>query len=162
MKKIVFVLAALFCLSFSAEAQDFKSAVGLRLGYPLSASYKTFLNESAAVEAYVGFRSFSFVGSFLSVSGAYQIHKDIGEVKNLQWYYGGGASVFLWSFKNSFIGNESSTSLGLQGYIGLSYTLEDTPINFSIDWIPTFFLGGYSSGFGSGYGSLAVRYVLGR
>jgi len=140
-------------------AQDFDSAVGLRLGYPTSVTYKKFISETNALEAYAGYRS--FVGaSFVTVSGAYQIHKDIESVDRLQWYYGGGASVYLWSVDFG----SGSTSIGLQGYLGLSYTLNNTPVNFSVDWIPTFFINGlegYGRGFGGGYGTLAVRYVLG-
>lgn len=160
MKKIVLLVISCFLLSLSGFSQDFSSAVGLRLGYPLSASYKTFLNETNAVEGYVGFRNFSGA-SFVGISGAYQIHKDIESVDNLQWYYGGGASVFLWSVVDA----DGAISIGLQGYVGLSYTLADTPVNFSVDWIPTVFingLDGYGTGFGGGYGTLAVRYVLSR
>lgn len=160
MNKLVLLVISFFILNSNAFSQDFDSAAGLRLGYPLSASYKTFLNESNAIEGYVGFRNFSGA-SFLALSGAYQIHKDIDSVENLQWYYGGGASVFFWSVDAS----DGATSIGLQGYVGLSYTLADTPVNFSVDWIPTLFingLDGYGSGFGGGYGTLAVRYVLGR
>lgn len=161
MRNALFTLLIITAFSLTAKAQDFKSAIGLRLGSPVSVSYKTFLNETAAAEAFVGFRNFGGVGSWINVGAAYQIHKDIGEVENLQWYYGGGASVFLWSFDSAFI-DDSSVSFGLQGYLGLSYTLENTPLNFSVDWVPTFFLGGYGSGFGGGYGALSVRYVLNR
>jgi opacity protein-like surface antigen len=162
MKKILIILIAAFAFGTSAQAQDFKSAVGLRLGYPLSISYKTFMDEKSAIEGYVGFRAFSGVGSYFTISGAYQIHNDFPDVNNLQWYYGAGASVNFWSFKSTFLEDFSSTSFGVQGYLGLSYTLEDTPLNLSVDWIPTIFLGGYSSGFGGGYGSLAARYILNR
>lgn len=159
MKFLLFIITFFFLVP-NVSAQDFDSAVGLRFGRPNSVTYKKFINESAALEGFVGYRSF-FGANFVTISGAYQIHKDIAEVDNLQYYYGGGASVYFWSVDFG----DSSTSLGIQGYLGLSYTLENTPINFSIDWIPTFFingLDGFGTGFGGGYGSLAVRYVLGR
>ena len=53
MKKITFCLA-LFCAMFlslnSLKAQDYKSAIGAKLGYGLMGSYKTFLNEKAALD----------------------------------------------------------------------------------------------------------------
>ncbi len=143
------------------KAQDFKSAAGLRLGYPWAASYKTFISETNALEVYVGYRGFSVYNS-LSVNGAYQIHKDIESVEGLQWYFGGGAGVQFYSY--DFI-DESSTLFTASGYLGLQYTFPDTPISVTADWVPTFVfgdgLGGFGvGGFGAGIGGLGVRYVL--
>lgn len=146
----------------TASAQDFGSAVGLRFGYPLSVSYKNFLTETNAVEVYAGLRGY---GSFrwISINGAYQIHKDITDVYGLQWYYGGGAGVQFWSY--DFV-EESSTTFSLSGYLGLQYTFQDAPVTLSLDWVPTVFLGnnlglGFNT-FGAGYGALAARYVISR
>jgi len=155
------ILTFFCCLVFAGNtySQDFNSAIGLRIGYPLSITYKKFISESSAIEAYAGYRN--FIGaSYLSLNGAYQIHKDIDEVDRLQYYYGAGASVVSW---NVDFGN-GTTSLGLSGYLGLSYTLDGTPLNVSIDWIPTLFingLAGYGRGFNGGYGTIAARYILG-
>jgi len=158
-KCVIPVLFALFALT-TGSAQDYQSALGARLGSPLSASYKTFLGGSNnAFEAYAGFRNFGAGYSWVTISGAYQIHNPIEDVEGLQWYFGGGASVYFWSF--DFATNESTTTFGIQGYIGLDYKFEDYPINLSLDWIPTLFISGIDSGFGPGFGSLGVRYVLG-
>jgi len=159
-KFIVPVLFALFAMTTSSSAQEYGSALGARLGYPLSASYKTFLGGSNnAFEAYAGFRSYGLGYNWFSISGAYQIHNAIEDVDGLQWYYGAGASVYFYSF--DFTTDASTTSFGIQGYIGLDYKFADYPINLSLDWIPTLFINGYNSGFGGGFGSLGVRYVLG-
>lgn len=160
MRKTIALIFFFGCLFISTEsnAQNFNQAVGLRLGYPMSISYKQFLNESNAFEVYAGTRGSGVGWRWFSVSGAYQIHKPIESVEGLDYYYGGGASVFFWSF--DFDTDASNTAIGLQGYLGLSYTFKDSPINISLDWIPTFLLSGYSNGFGADYGSLAVRYIL--
>jgi len=142
------------------QGQDYKSAVGLRLGYPISATYKTFVNESMAFEGFVGYRSF-FGANFINLNAAVQIHQDIeGEnLEGLEWYYGAGAGYYIWNIDSG----SNFNRLGVSGYLGLSYTLSETPINFSVDWVPTFFIGGdgiFGSGFTGGYGALAVRYVL--
>lgn len=161
MKKLVCSLICSLFLSAGLMAQDFDSAVGLRLGYPSGVTYKKFISETNALEAYGGFRSYAFVNT-MSVHAAYQIHKDIEDIDNLQWYYGGGGGLFFVS--SDFDG--SQTSIGIQGYIGLSYTLEDTPVNFTVDWVPTMILGdglsSFSNGFSASYYSLGIRYVLGR
>ncbi|PPK85151.1 hypothetical protein CLV84_2043 [Neolewinella xylanilytica] len=158
---LLFVFLAVF--SHTASAQDFKSAAGVRLGYPFSVSYKTFITETNALEAYVGFRSYSGVANWISINGAYQVHNDIAELEGLQWYYGGGAGAQFWSYDFDASG---STTFSVSGYLGLQYTFADTPVTASIDWVPTYFFGSSSYGafnsFGGGYGALAVRYVLGR
>jgi len=146
----------------SMQAQDYKSAVGLRLGYPISATYKTFVNESMAFEGFVGYRSF-FGASYINLNAAVQIHQDL-ELENLeglQWYYGAGAGYYIWSFDGA---GGSFNSVGISGYLGLSYTLKNTPVNFSVDWVPTVLIGGsgiFGSGFTGSSAALAVRYVLG-
>ena len=58
MKKYTFLITLLASLFFSInmQGQEYKSAAGVRLGIPLSASFKTFLSETNAVEVYVGLR----------------------------------------------------------------------------------------------------------
>ena len=129
MKQIV-LWSALFLFSYSqVGAQEYSSAVGARLGYPLSASYKTFMGDSNnALELIAGFRSFSFYNWF-TVGGAYQFHNEIESVDGLQWYYGFGASAYFWSFDTGFFGDTSvGTSVGIQGYIGLDYKFADNSI----------------------------------
>ena len=165
MKKIIILLSLVFIVGSYASAQDYyQSAIGLRLGYPASVSYKTFISSEAAIEGYLGLRGYDF-GNFLNFSGAYQIHKPISGADGLQWYYGGGASIFFWNYDNDFSDrNFSTTSLGIQGYLGLDYAFADAPINLTIDWVPTFFIGGSLNvnGFGGGFGSLGVRYIFSR
>ena len=165
-RKPFFILfACLVCFTVSLQAQNYSNAVGARLGSPTSVSYKAFINDQAALEGYAGFRWWSW-GSFTNVSGAYLMHNDIVEVPGLQWYYGGGASVFFWNYNSDVVNSSlSNTSLGIQGYLGIEYTFDTTPISLSLDWVPTIYLGGDLNGlstFGGGYGSLGVRYVIGR
>ena len=160
MKMKLFTLLMLFFMGISfGNAQEYKSAIGLRLGYPLSASYKTFISETAAIEGVAGFRSFSGY-SWFNVGGYYQIHKELGSTKGLQWYYGAGANLYFWSFDSGFGGGSSTTSIGLSGVLGLDYKFSEAPLNISVDWIPTFFINGFGNGFSGGYGALAARYVL--
>lgn len=163
MKRLITLIGImLLCITFSF-GQQYASAIGARLGSPLAASYKFFHNETNAVEIYAGFRGFNGY-SWINVSGAYQIHNDIASVDGLQWYYGGGASIYIWNFDDNPFGRfdgVSNTSVGISGYLGLDYKFADIPLNLSLDWIPTFFINGFGSGFGGGYGSLGVRYVIG-
>ena len=151
------VIALLFITGVS-QAQDYKSAIGLRFGSPSSISYKTFISEKAAFEGVVGFRSYSAY-SWVNIGAYYQVHNEISSVSGLKWYYGAGANLYFWSYDTGFAG-DGSTSIGISGVLGLDYKFDEIPLNLSVDWIPTFFVNGYGSGFGGGYGALAARYTL--
>jgi hypothetical protein len=162
MKKfaLLFSMLVLFAIANSAHAQGYKSAIGLRLGSPLAASYKFFISDPAAIELYVGFRSYSIGYTFINPGAMYQYHFPISSVDGLQWYVGGGASVFLYSYKDVFGTAGDNFGIGLNGVLGLDYKFANAPINLSADWIPTIYLSGYLSGFGAGIGALSARYTL--
>ncbi|WNJ21093.1 hypothetical protein [Pontibacter sp. G13] len=150
-----------------AQAQYYKSAIGLRFGYPTSASFKTFITGPVALEANVGVRGVSSSYRWIQVGGLLEWHKDLelGEfsVDGLEWYVGGGAGAVFWTYFNDFnISNYSSTSLVVMGVLGLQYTFQDIPVTLSTDWAPTFFLGDtFVTGFRADYGAFSIRYVLG-
>lgn len=146
------------------EARPFKSAIGARFGIPLSVSYKSFLNQSNAFELYAGYRSFG-LGNNITFGAAYQLHRGFKSLNNFQWYFGVGVTGNRWGY-DSVLGSDaySNYSVAPTGFLGWSYTFKKAPINISADWQPTFYIGssGYYSGFGAGYGSFAVRYILGK
>jgi hypothetical protein len=156
MKRLIITCFLAMAIAGITNAQDYKSAVGGKLGYGLVASYKTFLNEKNAIELFGGLR-----WGGLAAGGFYQIHKDIPSVDNLRWFLGGGASFSTWSFVGS-----GYTELTAHFDIGLEYTFEDMPLNVSVDYAPGFvlvdtwdFAGTYNR-FRGGYGALTVRYIL--
>lgn len=166
MKKLLVLLFAGFIFSnVSLSAQNFESAVGARFGYPLSASYKMFLNETDAVEVYAGITSRSS-NSAVTVAAAYQRHNSFnldGELAPLQWYYGAGASVGFFNYDDDRVSNTGSIGLGISGYLGLQYAFEDIPLELTADWVPTIWIGSNAGrGFGAGYAGLGVRYILNR
>ncbi len=158
MKKLFFTLVLLMAF-FAANSQDYKSAIGLRLGYPTSITYKHFISEPGAIELFAGFRSYTFY-RWINVGGAYEHHKPISGVDGLKWYFGGGASIFLWTYDDGFLDDDGSTSFGLLGVLGLDYKFADAPVNLSADWMPVFFLNGYGNGFGGGFGAVSARYTF--
>lgn len=159
-KAVCLFIAFLFCtLGLSAQ---YGTSVGLRLGSPTSLSLKHFISESNALEAYVGFRSYSWGSNWVGINGAYLRHQELDEItEGLTWYVGGGLGVYFWNYDDFFFDNYSTTTIGLQGYAGVEYTFDSVPLAISIDWIPTFFVGTtYLSSFGARYGSLGVRYIF--
>ena len=167
-KSILLVFLFLTTLFLTdSHAQQLDHAIGLRLGYPVSVSYKKFLNESNAIEVMAGTRGQSVAGfgyRWFNVAAAYQVHKplNIENVEGLTWYFGAGVSVYFWNFDDGFLDEGSSSSFGIQGYLGLNYNFANTPINLTVDWVPTYFINGYGNGFGADYGSFGIRYIIGR
>jgi hypothetical protein len=164
MKKITLLFSMLFVLALSsqvkAQVQDYSKALGIRLGYPFSVTFKTFINDAAAIEAYAGFAGYTGYGYF-NLGAMYQYHRAIEGVDGLAWFYGGGASLQFWSYDSGYDGG--SLIIGINGVLGLDYKFPDAPINLSVDWTPTFFIGNTYSEFNSfsaGYGALSARYVL--
>ena len=159
MKKLLFTLAFVCVAMLSAYSQSYKTAAGLRLGYPASLTLKHFINEKGAIEGILGFRGYSAY-RWINVGISYQHHSPIKEVENLNWYVGGGASAFFWTWDDSFVDPGSNTSIGIMAVGGLDYKFADFPLNVSVDWMPIFFVNGYTSGFGGAYGGLSARYTF--
>jgi hypothetical protein len=151
MRKWMFTLAVLTIFGFGElAAQSYNSAVGLRAGYLLTGTYKKFIKDNHAIEAYAGIGSYYWGG--VVVGGLYQIHKELASVgvDNLYWYYGGGAYAGIGS---------GYFDAGLNLNIGLDYKFEDFPINVSLDWAPGVnLIGGIHPTWVTG--GFAVRYVL--
>jgi outer membrane protein W len=156
----LFILIIGFNMLFQSNslAQNYKTAVGARIGYPLTLSGKYFIDESIAVEANLGLRAFSGY-SWVALSAAGLKHKPLDVLDGLNWYYGAGLSVYFWRVER-LTTLSSSSSLGLQGYLGLDYTFKKSPINVTIDWTPTFFIKSFTPGLGTRFGGLGIRYTL--
>ena len=80
MKTLRLLFASLFVVAFlsGTNAQDYKSAIGVKLGYGLVASYKTFLNEKSAVDIFGGIR-----WGGIAAGAYYEIHKPIKSVDKI-------------------------------------------------------------------------------
>ncbi len=140
MKKLLFSLMLFVALGLGSEvmAQGYNTGIGLRAGSGNGLTVKHFISQNAALEGILYTR-----WNGLIVAGLYEVHNDIREVKNLQWFYGGGAHIGTWNagrgntpWDNNR--NRSYTVVGLDLIVGLDYKFEDAPINLSLDWKPTF------------------------
>jgi len=142
--------------AFTAQAQQYNSAVGVRGGGLNSISYKKTLNDFSAFE---GIGSFRYRG--LLITGLYTIQNDLNiEGEAFQWYYGGGAHIGLFNNNNVFSETGGSNAvIGVDGVIGIEYTFSEIPLNLCLDYKPAFNLIGYS-GFWADHASLGIRYVI--
>jgi hypothetical protein len=141
MKKFTFVallLTSFLLLSKRSEAQDYKTAVGLKFGgFENGPSIKYFMDSNTALEGILGIRSHGLV-----ITGLYEIHQQAFDVPKLKFYYGFGAHVgsvgsgVYKRYGDDNYYNNSHILLGADGVIGLEYKLPDAPIAFSLDLNP--------------------------
>lgn len=156
MKKIaLIVLTAVLGGVFSANAQDYKHSIGLRLGDGAGITYKTFLSEQSALAFDLGGSWLGNYANSYSLSGSYLHHTQIADIKNFKWFAGGGASVYGWF---SSLSNSSNIGVGLFGSAGVDYKLENAPFAFSADIRPTYYIGNIG-GFAVNFG-ITARYVF--
>lgn len=155
MKKVIVVLFIVMAFSFAAQAQSYKSAIGLRGGDPSGITFKTFVNSVNAFELIAGS---GYFGHNLNLSGYYQWQKPTDWAPNLDWYVGPGAHIGFWNnaYKDEY---NSTIVMGIDGIVGLEYTLDDVPLNFGVGVGPTFNLVGGPAWY-YWNGGVSIRYVF--
>lgn len=126
MKKTLLIAGIITVFSFSLKAQEYKTAVGIRLGPTSPAiapgfTIKHFLDEKHAVEGMIG------VSNGIGLAALYEWHFPITSVEHLQWFAGAGGYA---AFRNN------TTFIGAAGIIGADYKFPDIPLNISLDWKP--------------------------
>ncbi len=135
MKKIILSLI-IVCTTFAAvQAQDYKTALGVRLSSSNamvnnSVSFKQFINEKTAIEGLLSF------GDPLAFGALLEIHQPLSPA-GLTWFYGGGGYL---AFAKKYDANKqrevTDPNFGAQGVIGLDYKFNNIPLNLSLDWKP--------------------------
>lgn len=136
---------------------QYNTAIGIRGAIAPGFTIKHNLTYDHAVEAILVTR-----WRGVMVTGLYQVHFPAFGVNNLRWYLGGGGHLGVWSqtsTNNPWFESDGGVVIGADGIGGIEYTLEDIPLNFSLDWKPGFNLVGHS-GFWVDDGALSIRYAF--
>jgi len=143
-------------MGLSLKAQDYKTSLGLRAGFPYGLTIKHFMNETNAVEGILA----SNYGGFIATA-LFENEHWTGKYPGLNWYWGVGAHVGFWNAgANKYLKSTYSGSvIGVDGILGLEYTFDEIPLNISLDVLPSVNLIG-SAGWGGVNGALSVRYVF--
>ena len=135
MKKVTAAFVFLFLIGAAGYAQDYKTALGVRLSSSQaivnnSISVKHFLNEKTAIEALLSF------GDPLAIGGLVETHKPVG-ASGVNWFYGGGAYLgFVKTYNPNKQRDETEANFGAMGVLGLDYKFTNIPLNLSLDWKP--------------------------
>ncbi|MFA5712760.1 MAG: hypothetical protein WC960_01110 [Bacteroidales bacterium] len=128
MRKIFLSLLIFFTVG-AISAQEYSSAIGLRIGSSIGASYKQFLNTTHAIEGIVDLDIIGSENMKVKASALYQFHFPTG-ADRLSWYFGPGASAGI------FVGEKSGFVMSIDGVLGIEYKFYEVPIALSFDWNP--------------------------
>lgn len=137
MKKIAIVcsLIAVIGATQAVSAQDYKTALGVRLSSSNamqnnSISIKHFINEKTAIEGLFTF------GDPLAIGALLEFHKPLS-APGLRYFYGAGGYI-AFEKKVNVTTQKTSTdpNFGAQGVIGLDYKFNNIPLNITLDWKP--------------------------
>lgn len=149
-------LCSICCIAAcSVQSQSmgrtYKTALGVKVWDGAGISFKTFVAPNNALEV-IGY----FYKDGTRLTGLYEIHGDISGAPGLKWYIGPGAHLGFYNYKG-YQGDK--VIAGIDGVLGLDYKVNRAPINFSIDWQPSFeFADG--RGFAGSWGGLGIRYTF--
>jgi hypothetical protein len=142
MKKIILfsiISASFLLIGKRSNAQDYKTAVGAKFGgFENGFSLKYFMMNDVALEGVLGFRDHGVV-----ITGLYEIHQEAFGVNELKFYYGAGAHVGAVGRGNyqTFAGSSqyydnNHILIGVDGVLGLEYSIPQAPIAVSLDLNP--------------------------
>lgn len=152
MKKTIILVLFTVIFSFSVSAQDYKTSLGLRAGWPYGLTIKHFMSRSNAVEGILASSYNGFVATALLENEHWT-----GSFPNLNWFWGVGAHIGFWD-NNPHVSTTGSV-VGLDFILGLEYTFDEIPLNLSVDLLPSVNILG-STGWGGIGSALSIRYVF--
>lgn len=159
-KYLVFILFLVFSSVASAQ-HSYKTAVGLRLAYGTGIDVKHNLGDGeSSIEGIVNLQWRGVL-----ITGLYEKNFPVFKAEEgFRFYMGAGAHVGFWSnYRRHPWYDEKDkrdhVALGIDGIIGLEYTLGDVPLNLAIDWIPMLNIADEAHFWGGGLG-LSIRYAI--
>lgn len=136
---------------------SYKTALGLKFIYGVSATGKFFINNNGAIEAIVRYNGAGGVGTNIALTALYEYHLPIKGVDGLRWYVGGGGFGNYFTYKDD--SDNSVITYGVSGVIGLEYKFAKLPLAISADWVPGYVIND-GLGFSAENGGLGVKYTF--
>ncbi|MCB0839428.1 MAG: hypothetical protein KDD63_00730 [Bacteroidetes bacterium] len=141
MKQILLSFIFAILLSITAFSQNYDTGIGLRggnsyrSGFAYGITIKKFVSQTNAIEAILALR---YKG--IGITGLYEIHTTAFGVPELQLYYGFGAHLGFWDDNRRdyepLFNDDTETVAGIDGIIGLEYTIKEIPFSISVDYHP--------------------------
>lgn len=141
MKTLKTALTALITLlTTTVLAQDYKTGVGVRLGWDSGITAKHFVSGQDALEGILStrWRGFQF-------TGLYERHFPLFNEAGLKGYVGGGGHIgsYYGRYYRHYHFHEDHryydsyfVNIGVDGILGIEYTFANAPINLGLDIRP--------------------------
>lgn len=154
MKKYFSLLLFLVLFAMQGFAQqNYKTSLGLRLGWSYGFTVKHFFTPKMAFEGIVSTRYFGGRGwgnykkgwwgrndHGVNLTALLEWHFPIGKVQGFNWFIGGGLHVGTWrgySDHPYYPGNRWFMTLGLDAIGGVEYTFAKIPLTLQADLKPS-------------------------
>lgn len=147
-----FTIATFATIGTSLDAQDYRTAFGVRLGYDSGLTHKRFFAPSNAMEFI-----FSASPRWVQLTGLYEYQQPIADTPGLEWYIGLGPHLGFVHHKDH---PDKRILLGADIIGGIEYIFPRAPFTVSLDWKPSFnFINNYNEFWYSAF-ALSLRYTL--
>ena len=149
MKLLISIVSLVILLGVAKTSNgqaQYDKALGLRLGGSVGVTYVTPMWNNYM--EFIGEFRFGNNG-YLALGALYELKYSFFDVQGMDWYFGGGANIGI---------SDDNFGMGIDGVIGLEYTLNSAPLNFGVDWKPGFDL--INSANYLSNGALSIRYVF--
>lgn len=145
------ILLSLF-LTFSAQAQEYTTALGLRAGSASGIALRHFFTESTAIEGIIGYRR-----SGVRLIAAVEQQFELGRSSGTYLYFGGGGHIGYINLISDFI--QPSIAYGADIVIGIEFTFGRSDMSLSLDFFPSIEL---ANGlvFSGNNGGATIRFFL--
>lgn len=143
--KLLFLsfLFVLLTVSYGHAQKNYDNALGIRLGSWPGITYKHFVTQRGAFEAILSTKWHGYM-----FHGLYEVHHKVFNEPGFNFYYGAGGHVGHWNVRTHrhpwYDDAGTYSAIGVDGILGLEYTLSTIPLNFSIDWKPMFNIVNYT------------------
>ncbi len=128
-RNILLILAFTFALSGNMLSQQYKSAIGLKVGNMAVVEFKSFFNDHLAIDISSGIYLVEYPGIFTNV--VFQYHHDL-KTENLRWFYGAGIGTRYSRIERH--------EIGIAGSVGMEFSVPEVSLAFSIGFQPTIFI----------------------
>lgn len=145
MKRLLLVFI-LISTGFFAFSQEFKQAVGIRMGYTGGIEYRVYTNELNSYKFLVGSRERGFLAHALKEWHRYDMFTFTDQ---LTFIYGAGvhAGYERWdrqqfNVNSSYYVTHTAFIAGLDGFAGIEYLFHEVPISVGFEVKPYFDLFG--------------------
>lgn len=129
--KTILIATLLTVIASNMNAQNYKSAVGVRAGLFNGVTYKNFVTPHNAIEGIVDFRWDGVI-----VTGLYEWQNGMRCAPGFDYVLGLGVHA---GFFNNYKWDKSKTAMaGADALIGIEYTFPTAPFTLGLDYKPAF------------------------